>query len=88
MVQTKINTGFAGRLLAMRDQFKSGVTKAYAFRKEQLLNLKRSVLKYEDEINEALFLDLKKSKEETWATETGLLISEINTALKHLHQWM
>ena len=88
MVQTKINAGFAGRLLAMRDQFKSGVTKGYAFRKEQLLNLKRSVLKYEEEINEALFLDLKKSKEETWATETGLLISEINTALKHLRQWM
>ena len=48
----------------MRDQFKAGATKAYAFRKVQLLNLKRSVLKYEEEINDALFLDLKKSKEE------------------------
>ncbi|HYK44707.1 MAG TPA: aldehyde dehydrogenase [Parafilimonas sp.] len=88
MVQTKLNTGLGGRLLAMRDQFRSGATRTYAFRKEQLLNLKRFLLKYEEEINEALFLDLKKSKEETWATETGLLMSEINTALKHLHQWM
>ncbi len=41
-----------------------------------------------DEINMALYADLKKSKEETWATETGLLMSEIKNAGKNLHQWM
>ena len=36
----------------------------------------------------ALYADLKKSKEESWATETGLLMGEIKNALKNLHKWM
>ena len=75
-------------LQSMRAYFKTGATRDYAFRKKQLLNLKRSVLNYEEDLYEALYSDLKKSREETWVTETGLLITEINTALKNLHAWM
>ena len=36
----------------------------------------------------ALHSDLKKSPEEVWVTETGMVISELNTAIKNLKQWM
>ena len=76
------------QLSAMRRFFDSGVTKSYAFRKEQLNKLKRAVIKYEEAIYAALYTDLKKSKEECWVTENGFLLSEINAVLKHLKQWM
>jgi len=72
----------------IRNYFFSGATKSYSFRKQQLRALKQAVIKYEKEISDALFADLKKSVEETYATETGLLIAEINSALKNLHSWM
>jgi len=72
----------------MRSYFNSGATKSYAFRKEQLKKLKESILDHEQEIYDALYSDLKKSKEETWVTETGFVISELNTAIKQLHNWM
>lgn len=68
--------------------FRSGTTKDYSFRYSQLLQLKNSVLKYQDEIHQALYKDLKKTAEESWVTETGFLIAEINHTLKHLKQWM
>lgn len=77
-----------GELQAVRNHYESGVTKPYAFRKQQLLLLKDAVLKHEREINCALYADLKKSPEETYATETGLLLAEINLELKHLRRWM
>ncbi|MDX2047647.1 MAG: aldehyde dehydrogenase family protein [Chitinophagaceae bacterium] len=76
------------RLLNMRRYFESGATKSYAFRRQQLLSFKNAVLKYEKEINKALYDDLKKTPEECWVTETGLLMQEINHALKHLKDWM
>ena len=75
-------------LRSIGDFYNSGATLSYAFRKKQLEILKEAIIKYEDEINTALYNDLKKSKEESWATETGLLIGELNNAIKHLHKWM
>jgi aldehyde dehydrogenase (NAD+) len=76
------------RLEKMRQYFNTGITKTYAFRKEQLKKLKTSILKHEQDLYESLYADLKKSPEETWVTETGLVISELNTAIKDLHLWM
>ncbi len=76
------------QLQLLKDHFQSGATKTYQFRKQQLINLKKSVLKYENELYDALYKDLKKSKEESWVTELGFLISEINATLKRLHRWM
>ena len=75
-------------LRSIGDFYNSGATLSYAFRKKQLEILKEAIIKYEDEISTALYNDLKKSKEESWATETGLLIGELNNAIKHLHKWM
>ena len=61
-------------LLKMRQYFDSGATRLFSFRRQQLLTLRRAVFKYEAEINRALFFDLKKTPEEAWVTETGLLL--------------
>ncbi len=72
----------------MRQYFNSGETKRYSFRMEQLKKLKASILNHEEDLYNALFTDLKKSKEETWVTETGMVISELNAAIKNLRNWM
>ena len=72
----------------MRQHFNSGSTKSYAFRKEQLKQLKTSILSHEQDLYDALYADLKKSPEEVWATETGMVIAELNAAIKNLHNWM
>ena len=72
----------------LRDFYNSGSTLSYGFRKKQLKLLLQCVLQYEDDIAKALYSDLKKSKEESWATETGLLVAEIKNAIGNLHKWM
>ncbi|MEK7200392.1 MAG: aldehyde dehydrogenase family protein, partial [Bacteroidota bacterium] len=76
------------QLTAMRRYFESGVTKPYAFRKQQLLVLKKAVIAHESEIYEALYTDLKKSKEECWVTENGFFLAELNDTISHLREWM
>ncbi len=76
------------QLLAMRQYFESGVTKTYAFRKEQLIKLKTALLKYENEFNNALYCDLKKSPEECWVTEIGFVLTELNATIKNFKNWM
>src|SRR5688500_10978292 len=76
------------KLSALRQYFDSGVTRSYQFRKEQLQKLKQAILKHEEELYDALFTDLKKSPEETWVTETGFLLSEINNTISNLRRWM
>ena len=75
-------------LQIMRNYFNNGNTKPYAFRRQQLQKLKAAILQHEKEFHDALHTDLKKSPEESWVTETGFLISEINFALKNLLHWM
>jgi aldehyde dehydrogenase (NAD+) len=72
----------------LRQHFNSGATKSYDFRREQLKRLKASILKYEQDLYDALYCDLKKSPEENWVTELGFVIAEINAALKNLKVWM
>jgi aldehyde dehydrogenase (NAD+) len=76
------------QLQSMSEYYHSGATRSYAFRREQLQKFKAALLKYEEEIYTALYTDLKKSKEESYASELGLLIAEINVALKNLRSWM
>ena len=72
----------------LRSYFNTGITKSQSFRRDQLIKLKRAIQLHEEEIYQALYSDLKKSREECWVTENGLLISEINFALKNLSKWM
>jgi len=75
-------------LLKMRAYFDSGATRPQAFRRQQLKKLRDAVKEYAGAFEAALYTDLKKSAEETWATETGFLLSEVNNQLKHLSSWM
>src|SRR5207247_596006 len=49
---------------------------------------KKIILQNEEALYEALYKDLRKSREEVWVTEVGFLIAEINHAVKHLKSWM
>jgi len=88
MIHAASEIDIIDQLESMRGYFKTNATKEYAFRKQQLLNLKRSILKYEEELYKCLYIDLKKSKEEIWVTEIGFVIAEINETLKNLRSWM
>jgi len=76
------------KLENLRAYFDSGATLSADFRIAQLKKLKQSILLHEENLYQALYNDLKKSKEETWVTETGMVISELNTALRKLKSWM
>ncbi|MCK9203445.1 MAG: aldehyde dehydrogenase [Bacteroidales bacterium] len=62
-------------------------TKSIDFRIEQLKILKKAILAYEDRLYEALWEDLHKSKFEAYATEIGLVLSEIGLHIRHLRHW-
>ena len=72
----------------MRSLYDSGDTRSYSFRRDRLLELKAAVIKYEKKIAGALFADLHKGPEEAYATETGLVLAEINLTLSKLRRWM
>jgi aldehyde dehydrogenase (NAD+) len=76
------------QLEKMRAYFESGATQSYSFRKEQLQKLKAAVVALEEEIYAALHKDLRKSKEESYVTENGFFLAEINNAIKKLNNWM
>ncbi len=82
------NDNILASLSALRTYFNSGAARSYAFRKAQLQKLKAALIANEKAINEALYADLKKNPEEAYATELGLLLSEINLTIKNLHNWM
>ncbi len=72
----------------MRNYFETGVTRSYNFRRQQLLALQKAIHQNEQAINDALYYDLKKSPEETYISETGLVYAELSVALKKLGKWM
>ena len=74
-------------LKKIKTYYDSGATRSYKFRKEQLKKFKDVLLKYETEIYDALYNDLKKSKEEAFASELGLLLGEIKLTLNNLKNW-
>lgn len=75
-------------LQLLREFYNNYNTRKYDFRKQQLQKLKAVVLYHEKDLYDALYSDLKKSAEESWVTEVGFLIAEINYTLKHLKNWM
>jgi aldehyde dehydrogenase (NAD+) len=76
------------QLQVMRNYYNSGATAAYAFRIDRLKALKKALLQYEEELYAALYTDLKKSKEESWVTELGMVLAELKVMVNHLSKWM
>lgn len=67
--------------------FKSGETKNLRFRVKQLQALKKAIKLNEEKLFTALRADLGKPPLESYATEVGFLLEEINYTLKHLSTW-
>jgi len=68
--------------------FQSGATLDIGFRLKALAKLKSMLLKYEDDICEALQLDLGKHPVESYASEHGLVIQEIGLMIRNLKKWI
>lgn len=68
--------------------FNTGQTLSADFRISALKTLKKSILSREQEISEALFKDLHKSRFESYTTEIGIVLSEIDYMIRHLKKWM
>lgn len=68
--------------------FSAGHTHNINIRIKNLKLLRSAILDHEDEITEALFKDLGKSKFEAYATETGYILNEIRYHIKQLRYWI
>ncbi|WP_277586393.1 aldehyde dehydrogenase [Psychrobacillus antarcticus] len=68
--------------------FYAGITRPVAFRVQQLEILKMTIKKYEVEVIEALYKDLRKSEFEAYVTEIGLVYDNISYMIKHIEKWM
>lgn len=57
-------------------------------RRSLLVSLRELLIKHEKDIETALFKDLGKSPGEAYLTEIGIVMSDLNHAIKHLKSWM
>ncbi len=68
--------------------FEKNRTKSYEFRQKALFRLRHTILHYEKEIEKALYQDLGKSDFESYMTEIGMTLSELNYIEKNLKNWV
>lgn len=80
MTETKIQT----IIDQQRSYFYTGATLSPSFRIQALRQLKSCILKFREEIHEALRKDLGKSGFESYMCETSLTLSEISHMIKHI----
>ena len=73
---------------SQNDYFKTGATKSYQSRIDNLHKLKAALIKYEAEIHIALKQDLGKPEFESYLSETGFCLHDISTTLGKLKSWM
>ena len=71
----------------LRDTFDSQLTRPLAWRRAQLLALRRLLVERETELADALQQDLGKHPTERHTTELGFTHNEIDFTLKHLAKW-
>ena len=71
----------------LRDTFDSQLTRPLAWRRAQLLALRRLLVERETELADALQQDLGKHPTESHTTELGFTHNEIDFTLKHLAKW-
>jgi aldehyde dehydrogenase (NAD+) len=73
---------------SLRGTFEGARTRPMEWRREQLHRLKALLEERESDLLEALAADLGKPRLEGWATDVGIVITEIEYALRHLAGWM
>ena len=67
--------------------FNTHKTKNLKFRKQQLKLLSKNIKNHENELLDALYKDLGKSKVEAYANEIGMLLKSIKLMRKELKNW-
>ncbi|MDS3976498.1 aldehyde dehydrogenase [Staphylococcus epidermidis] len=67
--------------------FNTHKTKNLKFRKQQLKLLSKNIKNHENELLDALYKDLGKSKVEAYATEIGMLLKSIKLMRNELKNW-
>ncbi len=82
------NTSLQALFRSQQSFFAGGKTRELLFRKEALKKLRSAILMHEEELYEALYLDLHKSAFESYATEIGFVLDELRFHLKKLHKWV
>ncbi|XP_027355342.1 aldehyde dehydrogenase family 3 member F1-like [Abrus precatorius] len=75
-------------LRLMREYYESGKTKEASWRESQLKGLRRFLMEKQQDIMNALMLDLGKHQIEAFRDEIGTLMKTLNLALKSLKDWM
>jgi aldehyde dehydrogenase (NAD+) len=88
MIDNSTKANYTHVYHTQRQFFESGKTRSYAFRKQQIMRLKKCIQTHQSLISEALQQDLHKAPTESYITEIGFVYQEINYALKHLKKWM
>jgi len=70
-----------------RHFFKEQLTKSISFRKQHLKALRKEIKARENDIYEALYKDFKKSQFESYISETGIILSELDLVISKLKIW-
>ncbi len=70
-----------------RDFYLSGRTLDVDFRIDALKKLQSAIRDHMDDIDKALYSDLRKSGFETYMTETGMVLDEIGYEISHVRRW-
>ncbi|MEP1150991.1 MAG: aldehyde dehydrogenase [Balneola sp.] len=70
-----------------KEFFQTGATKDISFRIEQLKKLKQILIDNEQLLINEVHKDFQKSAFETYVTEIGLVITDINFAIKNIESW-
>lgn len=78
----------AERVVGLREVFDAGVTKPVAWRRRQLDGLRRLLVQRAQELEAALFDDLRKSPVESEVSEIGFLVAELDHTVKNLRRWL
>jgi len=86
IMKKKIEIGENSTRNVQRVFFESGGTQSVKLRKEILRKLKQVILANEVNINEALAKDLGKSPSETFLSEVGLVLTEIDYFRRNLNR--
>ncbi len=74
-------------VLRQREFYLSGATLDVDFRLDALRRLQKALQENLEEIDRALYSDLRKSAFETYMTETGMVLDELRYQIGHVRSW-
>jgi aldehyde dehydrogenase (NAD+) len=78
----------AQTIARQRAYFATGTTRTYSHRIKALDELRAAILGNREKLEQALHADLHKSTYESYMTELGLTMEELNYQKRHLRKWM